>query len=882
MAKATAAAESPALPAEAKPGGKKLVIVESPTKSKKIQQYLPKGYVVDSCVGHIRDLPQGKENIPAEIKGKPWADYAVDIDNDFAPYYVTIPGKQKVISGLKAKLKAADELFLATDEDREGESISWHLVEALKPKVPVRRMVFNEITKDAILKALKSPREVDMNLVQAQETRRILDRLYGYALSPLLWKKVGGGLSAGRVQSPAIRLVVQRERERRAFVAAGYWGLTARLVAQAKPSGEQGAFDAKLVAVAGKRIATGKDFDKETGKLAAGKDVVVFEEAAAKDLKSRLEKAGTAWLVADVTEQQRQSSPEAPFVTSTLQQEANNRLNLSARATMQAAQRLFENGFITYMRTDSTALSEEAVAGAHDAVKAQFGAEYLAPQARTYEGKQQKGAQEAHEAIRPAGRDFIHPDRAGLSGQDAALYRLIWMRTLASQMANERYTSTTVTVTALEATFTASGKRVDFAGYRAAYGATEDEEGSLPAVAKGDRPACKGVDAEGHETKPPARYTEATLVKALVEERIGRPSTYAAILQTIQDRGYVVAKGKALVPSFTAFAVVGLLERSFPKLIDLSFTADMEEKLDLIASGEQKWVPFLREFFLGKEGLQAEIERQMKAIDPADGRTVDLGKGFPYAVKIGRFGPYVETEKDGERVSASIPESITPDELDAATVERLLQQKAEGPKSLGEDPATGLPVYVLDGRFGPYYQLGDSSEEKGAPKPKRASLPKGRTPDNGDLEEALFLLSLPKELGPHPQGGKVLVGLGRFGPYVVWENGPAKEYRSIQPDRLRVMALGEAMDLLSQPKKGRGGRGQATVLREMGAHPDDGKPVNILDGRYGPYIKHGEVNANVPRGTAPEAVTMDQALAALAERAARGPPAKKKARRRAK
>ena len=866
-------AKSPA-DSDAPPSGKKLVIVESPTKSKKIQGYLPKGFVVDSCVGHIRDLPSSKADIPAEIKGKPWADYGVDTEHGFQPYYVTIPGKQKVISGLKAKLKAADELYLATDEDREGESISWHLVEALKPKVPVRRMVFNEITKEAIRRALEAPRGIDMHLVQAQETRRILDRLYGYALSPLLWKKVGGGLSAGRVQSVAVRLVVMRERERHAFVPATYWGLTALLHKEAE-------FEARLVAIAGRRIATGKDFDKDTGKVAAGRDVLQLGEAQAKDLQRRLEAKSTAWTVADVTEQQRQSSPEAPFVTSTLQQEANNRLNLSARATMQAAQRLFENGFITYMRTDSTALSEEAVAGAKDAIAAEFGQEYVAPQVRTYEGKQQKGAQEAHEAIRPAGRDFQHPDKKGLSGQDAALYRLIWMRTLACQMANERYTSTTVTVEALEATFTASGKRVDFAGYRAAYGATEDEEGSLPALAKGDRPSLLRLQAEGHETKPPARYTEATLVKALVDERIGRPSTYAAILQTIQDRGYVALKGKALVPTFTAFAVVGLLEKHFPKLIDLQFTATMEESLDLIASGELEWVPFLAEFFSGKDGLEAEVERRMKSIDPADARTIDLGKGFPVTVKIGRFGPYVEVEQSGERVSASIPESVTPDELDAALVERLLKQKAEGPKSLGTDPATGLPVYVLDGRFGPYYQLGEASDEKGAPKPKRASLAKGTTPETATLEEALFLLALPKELGPHPQGGKVSVGLGRFGPYVVWENGPAKEYRSIQPDRLRVIGLGEALDLLAQPKKGRGGRGQATVLRELGAHPDDGKPVQVLDGRYGPYVKHGETNANVPRGTAVEALTMEQAVAALAERAARGPPAKKGRRRKA-
>lgn len=857
-----------------KTAGKKLVIVESPTKSKKIAGYLPKGYVVDSCVGHIRDLPSSKSDIPADIKGKPWADYGIDTEHGFTPYYVTIPGKQKVISALKAKLKAADELFLATDEDREGESISWHLVEALKPKVPVRRMVFNEITKDAILRALKAPRDIDLDLVQAQETRRILDRLYGYALSPLLWKKVGGGLSAGRVQSPAIRLIVQRERERRAFVPATYWGLTALL-----HKGSE--FEAKLTTVAGKRIATGKDFDKDTGKLTAGKDVVPFGETQAKDLTKRIEAKSTVWLVSEVTEQQRQSSPEAPFVTSTLQQEANNRLNLSARATMQAAQRLFENGFITYMRTDSTNLSDEGIAGAQDAVRRDYGAEYLHPSKRTYGDKQQAGAQEAHEAIRPAGRDFIPPAKSGLTGQDLALYQLIWKRTLACQMANERYTSTSVTLTALEAGFSASGKRVDFAGYRAAYGATEQEEGSLPALAKGDKPALRKLTPEGHETKPPARYTEASLVKAMVEERIGRPSTYAAILQTIQDRGYVTAKGKALVPTFTAFAVVGLLEKHFPKLIDLAFTADMEEKLDEIAAGKTKWVPFLEAFFNGKDGLKAEIDRRMTSIDPGEARTIDLGKDFPYTVKIGRFGPYLETEVNGERVSASIPEAITPDELDAATVERLLKQKAEGPQSLGEDPATGLPVYVLDGRFGPYYQLGDV-EEGSKSKPKRASLPKGKTPDQGDIEEALFLLSLPKELGPAADGGKVSVGLGRFGPYVVKELGAEKEYRSIKPDRLRLIDLPEALGLLAQPKFARGGRGAATVLREMGNHPDDGQPIKILDGRYGPYIKHGEVNANVPKGTAVEAVSLQQALDALAERAARGPPTKKKATRKRK
>jgi DNA topoisomerase-1 len=866
----------------------KLVIVESPTKSKKIQGYLPKGYTVDSCVGHIRDLPTSKSDIPEAIKGKPWADYGVDLDHDFEPYYVTIPGKEKVIRELKAKLKGADELFLATDEDREGESISWHLVEALKPKVPVRRMVFNEITKEAVLAALKSPREVDMNLVQAQETRRILDRLYGYALSPLLWKKVGGGLSAGRVQSVAVRLVVMRERERRAFRAATYWGLTGQL-AQPPAKGEKGGdFEAKLVSIGSRRIATGKDFDKETGKLAAGKDVLVLEETQARQLQAALKK--TVWTVTDVAEQQRQSSPEAPFVTSTLQQEGNNRLNLSAKQTMQAAQRLFENGFITYMRTDSTSLSDEAVKGAIAAVKETFGADHLAPGGgRNYSGKQQKGAQEAHEAIRPAGSAFKHPDETGLAGVDLNLYRLIWQRTLASQMANERYTTTTVALQALECVFTASGKRVDFAGYRAAYGVVaakeladgDEPEGTLPAMAKGDKPRCNDVQADGHETKPPARFTEATLVKALVEERIGRPSTYASILETIQNRGYVALKGKALVPSFTAFAVVGFLEKHFTHLVDLAFTAEMEEKLDLIASGEEKWVPFLRKFFLGKDGLQAQIKERLDTIPPGEGREVDLGPGLPCKVKIGRFGPYLEVERDGERLSASLPEGITPDELDEATVERLLRQKAEGPQAVGEDPESGLRVFVLDGRFGPYYQLGSVEEAKDG-KPKRASLPKGKTPADASLDEALFLLSLPKPLGEHPEGGGVIVGLGRFGPYIARDVGAGKlEYRSIQPGQLTTVTLDDAVALLAQPKRGRGQRGAATALREVGAHPDDGKPVVILDGRFGPYLKHGDVNATLPKGVAVDKVTLDEALAILAEKAARG-PAKKRPVRRAK
>ncbi len=829
----------------------KLVIVESPTKIKKIQQYLPPGFVVDSCVGHIRDLPSKKSEVPAAIKDEPWADYGVNIDDGFKPVYITIRGKGKVITELKKKLKGADELLLATDEDREGESISWHLVEALDPKVPVKRMVFNEITKKAVLGALENPRDLDNNLVQAQETRRILDRLYGYALSPLLWKKVGGNLSAGRVQSVAVRLVVLRERERRAFVTGSYWDLTAHL-------DHAGLFDAKLTHVNGKRIATGKDFDKDTGKIAAGKDVLLLEEAEARDLAARAQAAD--WRVADLNAQQRTSKPFAPFTTSTLQQEANNRLGFSARRTMDVAQRLYQEGHITYMRTDSTHLSEEGLEGAKQAILQQWGEAHFAGP-RHY-GKKTKGAQEAHEAIRPSGEAFGHPDHAGLSGDELRLYSLIWKRTVASQMADERYTTTTATLEASEGTFVARGRRVDFPGWRAAYPTRKDDDGELPPMQVGDSPACKGVDAEGHETKPPARFTEASLVKALEEEGIGRPSTYASILDTIQRRAYVTLKGKALVPTFTAFAVTGLLEKHFPELVDTTFTAKMESTLDAIAAGEADVEPFLTEFFLGPEGLQAQVARRMEDMDPAQARIIDLGD-LPYDVKIGRFGPYVEVIKDGERYSASIPEAMTPDELDAATVERLVAQAAEGPRSLGDDPETGKPVYILDGRFGPYYQLGDA---EGKEKPKRASLPQGKQIDDATLDEGLFLLSLPKELGPHPDGGRVVAGLGRYGPYVAHDTGKM-DYRSLPKGQdLQDVTMEQALALLAQPK---GGRRGPTVIKELGKHPKSGKPIQILSGRYGPYVKCDKTNATVPKEMDPDSLTLEAAVELIAAKESR-------------
>ncbi len=856
----------------------RLVIVESPAKVKKIQQFLGDGYIVDSCVGHIRDLPSNKAEIPAAIKDKPWADFGIDIENDFKPYYITIRGKGKVITELKKKLKQADALYLATDEDREGESISWHLVEALNPKVPVKRMVFNEITKKAVQAAVENPRDLDLDLVQAQETRRILDRLYGYALSPLLWKKVGGNLSAGRVQSVAVRLVVMRERERMAFTPASYWDLLAQL-------DNGGRFEARLQAVDDKRIASGKDFGDD-GRLIAGRDVTVLGQADAEALRDRLRRA--TWQVTDVEQTEKQSRPKPPFITSTLQQEANNRLNMSAKDAMRTAQRLYEAGLITYMRTDSVALSQEAIEGARSAIKVEFGDAYVPKDARHYKGKKDTNAQEAHEAIRPAGSEFAHPDRAGLSGAEKQLYRLIWQRTLACQMENERYTQTSVTIEADNARFGASGKVVDFPGWRAVYPSRGEEGGELPAIAAGDTPKCLEVVADGHETKAPARFTEASLVQALEAEAIGRPSTYASILDTVQNRGYVVKKGKSLVPSFTAFAVTGLLEKHFPELVDLKFTAKMEQALDDIAAGNAAWVPFLSEFFLGPDGLQAHIDQRLASIDPENARTIDLGPSFAeadFSVRIGRFGPYVETVRDGAKVNASLPDELTPDELTAERVEELLLARLEGPKAIGTFPETGEPVYVLDGRFGPYYQLGEQ-EEGSKKKPKRASLPKGKSTSDASMDEAIFLLSLPREVGAHPDGGKVLANLGRFGPYIAHDKGDGSkpEFRSLKdPEQMQHISLEEALALLAQPKAGRRG---AAVIKEMGPHPKDGEPIQLLEGRYGPYVKHGSTNASLAQGMDPATFTVEQAVELIAEKVAKGPvkkgrkaPAKKAAKK---
>ncbi|MCS5698358.1 type I DNA topoisomerase [Cyanobium sp. FGCU-52] len=845
-----------------------LVIVESPTKAKTIRGFLPKDFRVEASMGHVRDLPNNASEIPAAHKGEKWANLGVNTANDFEPLYVVPKDKKKVVKELKDALKGADRLLLATDEDREGESISWHLLQLLSPKVPVQRMVFHEITKEAIGRALASPRDLDMQLVHAQETRRILDRLVGYTLSPLLWKKVAWGLSAGRVQSVAVRLLVQRERARRAFRSGTYWDLKARL--------EQAGtlFDAKLTHVKGERIAGGSDFDENTGGLKAGSKVRLLEESEARALQQAVEAA--AWRVAAVEEKPTVRRPVPPFTTSTLQQEANRKLRLSARETMRAAQGLYERGFITYMRTDSVHLSDQALQASRNCVAEKYGKEYLSPAPRQFTTKA-RNAQEAHEAIRPAGESFRTPSETGLDGRDLALYDLIWKRTVASQMADAKLTMLAVDLEAADATFRASGKRIDFAGFFRAYvegsddpdAALEGQEVLLPALAVGDGPACRGVEALGHTTQPPARYSEAALVKMLEKEGIGRPSTYASIIGTIVDRGYATLQNNSLTPSFTAFAVTALLEEHFPDLVDTGFTARMENTLDEISHGKVQWLPYLEGFYKGEEGLETQVQQREGDIDPGASRTVSL-EGLPCVVRIGRFGAYLEKKRvadDGteELIKATLPQEITPADLDADKAELILRQKAEGPESLGEDPETGDAVYLLFGQYGPYVQRGQVSEEN--PKPKRASLPKGVKPEDLTLEDALGLLRLPRLLGEHPEGGRIEAGLGRFGPYVVHHKGKGeKDYRSLKAeDDVLAVGLSRALELLAQPKRGRGGR---TALKDLGTPEGADEAIQLFDGPYGLYVKQGKVNASLPEGTTADTLTLEQAQELLAAKAA--------------
>jgi DNA topoisomerase-1 len=784
---------------------KSLVIVESPTKAKTIRKFLPSNYDVQASMGHVRDLPQSATEIPAKYKGEAWSRLGVNVEKDFEPLYVTPKGKGKILTELRQKLKDADTVYLATDEDREGESIAWHLVTALKPKVPVKRMVFHEITKSAITHALEDTRELNTKLVSAQETRRVLDRLYGYTLSPLLWKKIGSGLSAGRVQSVALKLIVDRERERSRFIKSTFWDLLATLAK------DKSTFDARLISVNDQRIATGKDFDESTGKLAEGKEnLLLIGEEDAEKLRQRLE--NETWKVHKITAKEQLSNPRVPFITSTLQQEAVNKLGMSARDAMRVAQILYEQGFITYMRTDSPALSQEAIDAARTWVKNQYGDEYLSPQPRQFSASQ-RGAQEAHEAIRPAGAAFVHPRDTGLDGRELALYQLIWSRTVASQMAPARKEMTTVQVAAGDALFSASGVRILFPGYLRAYvegtddpdSALEDKEVLLPEMTEGEILPLQKLISESHETKPPARFTEATLVRALEKAGVGRPSTYATIIGTIVERGYVFKDKRALIPTFTGFAVTQLLERHFERLVDLNFTAKMEESLDEIAIGEQESLPYLKKFYLGKEGLQEQVKKGEDEIDLDESHVVDIPhlEDKDWQVRVGRFGAYVVNQKSEDNSErASLPSEVPPADLRLDAIAELVENAKQGPLSIGTHPETGEEIFCLTGRYGPYVQLGELTDDN--PKPKRASVPRGTSPSDVTLEQAVALLEWPRELGVHPEDGKpVTANQGRFGPYVAHE----KNFRSIpKTSDPETINLNEALELLSKPKPARRGR----------------------------------------------------------------------------
>lgn len=883
---------------------KPLVIVESPAKARTLERFLGNKYAVMASVGHIRDLPQSAKEIPAGIKDKPWARFGVDLEGDFTPYYVVPADKKANVQKLKAALKDASEVLLATDPDREGESISWHLSEVLKPRVPVRRIEFHEITEEAVKEAFDHARDINESLVRAQESRRIVDRLYGYSLSPVLWKKVQSGLSAGRVQSVAVRLIVEREEARRAFRASVYWDLEARL------TGEGREFPATLVRLGDARVATGKDFDPATGALKT-RGVRHLDEPAARDLAAALER-NLPWTVTSVEARPGVERPAPPFTTSTLTQEASRKLGYSTGRTMQIAQRLFQGveigngeieGLITYHRTDSTTLSDKALGESARVIRDMFGAEYH-DGPRRYQTKV-KNAQEAHEAIRPT--DFRQtPQKLAslLEPDELRLYDLIWKRTMASQMKDARVLKTTVEIAADDAIFTASGKAIEFAGFRRAYvegsddpqAELEDQETILPACKVGDRVYAQGVmpsgreglaflglEAKKHETLPPARYTEAALIKELEAAGIGRPSTYASIIQTIQNRGYVFRQGKALVPSFTAFAVTNLLRQHFTDYVDVGFTAEMEEVLDAISNGERDWLDFVRTFYRGDggkhEGLETSIDRKQSAIEYT---TIDVGNdpdtGQPIRVRIGRYGPFLQRGEGGDGNTASLPDDQPPADLTVERASELLNAKAQGPRQLGTDDRTGQPVYVMNGRYGPYVQLGDNPDDRKAPKPKRASLFASMSESSVTLEQALQLLTLPRELGPHPaDGAMVIASPGRFGPYV--KHG--SEFRSLEnEDQLFTVTLDEALALLAEPKKSRRRQsGAKSVLREVGKHPASGATINLLAGRYGPYVTDGSTNASLPKSQAPEQLTLEQAVELLAAR--EGAPKKARAPRRA-
>ncbi|MDN2499330.1 type I DNA topoisomerase [Nocardia nova] len=904
---------------------RRLVIVESPTKARKIAPYLGRGYTVEASVGHIRDLPRGAADVPAKYKGQSWARLGVDVDHDFEPIYVVSPDKKAKVSELKTLLRDADELYLATDPDREGEAIAWHLLETLKPKIPVRRMVFHEITEPAIRAAAADTRELDNDLVDAQETRRILDRLYGYEVSPVLWKKVMPRLSAGRVQSVATRIVVQRERERIAFRSAEYWDIAAKFDAGGGQSDEANPriFGARLVTVDGARVAGGRDFGSD-GQLKARNGVTVLDEAAARLLAAALDKAD--FQVTSVESKPYTRRPYAPFMTSTLQQEAARKLRFGSERTMRVAQRLYENGYITYMRTDSTTLSESAISAARAQATQLYGPEFVHPTPRQYTRKV-KNAQEAHEAIRPAGDTFATPGQlhARLDQDEFRLYELIWQRTVASQMADARGTTLTVRITGRagtgeECVFSASGRTITFAGFLKAYvesvdedagGQSDDAESRLPALTEGQDVNATELTPDGHTTNPPPRYNEASLIKALEELGIGRPSTYASIIKTILDRGYVYKRGSALVPSWVAFAVVGLLEEYFGRLVDFDFTAAMEDDLDAIAGGREQRGNWLTSFYFGGDhGAEGSVARSGglkrmvgERLDDIDAREVNSIKMFTddqdrdIVVRVGRFGPYLERmvqnpdDPDGDPISqrANLPDDLPPDELTPEVAEKLFATPQEG-RSLGVDPETGHRIVAKEGRFGPYVTEilpepeADLDAKKGAkkaaaPKPRTGSLLKSMDLSTITLEDALKLLSLPRVVGKDPESGdEITAQNGRYGPYLK----KGTDSRSLATeDQIFTVTLEEALKIYAEPKRRGRQAASAAPLRELGNDSATGKPMVIKDGRFGPYVTDGETNASLRKGDEVESITDERASELLADRRAKG-PVKKAAKKTAK
>ncbi len=889
--------------------GTPVVIVESPAKARTIAKYLGSNYRIEASIGHIRDLPSTASEVPAKLKGEKWAKLGINVEDEFKALYVVPAAKKEHLKKLRAMVKDASCLYLATDEDREGESISWHLLEELKPKCETKRLVFHEITKTAILKALESPREIDMNLVEAQETRRLVDRLYGYTVSPLLWKKVKPKLSAGRVQSVAVRVIVERERERMRFVPADYWSLEVTFAGR-KTGGKTGGneiipFPANLHTVDGKRVASGRDFDADTGKLkdggklASGGEVAALTEATATSLAAELK--GKPGNVTKVDQKPYTERPQPPFTTSTLQQAAARKLRFAAQRTMRAAQRLYENGFITYMRTDSTTLSSQAIDAARSLIGKEFGTEYYPDKPRTYATKV-KNAQEAHEAIRPAGEAFTHPNdlSADMGVDERKLYELIWRRTVASQMRDAKGQRTTMTLVMKteqhgDARFTATGRTVDFAGYRLAYvedlddtdaeAAKADAERVLPNLKEGENAGAQELIASGHTTQPPGRITEAGLIKELEARGIGRPSTYASIIETIVRRNYVWKKGSALVPTFTAFAVVDLLAQYLGWLVDYTFTAQMENDLDEISNGRANRTDYLKQFFLGNgsPGLQDQITNVQDDIDPRKICSIPLGnnaEGELVEIRVGRYGPFLSC---GDK-SAPVPDETPPDELTLAYAIELIAKGGEGPKELGEHPESGLKVYLKVGRFGPYFQLGETPEKVKGKKTKKEDMPKmaslltGMDQETATLEDALAVLSLPRTVGvgkpPLAEEAAelpLLAANGRYGPYLKW----GKDTRSIPPGGSPLtFTMEEALKLYAEPKKR--GRSTPKVLKELGEHPDSKEPIKLHEGRFGPYVSDGTTNASVPKGEDANELTLGRALELIEIRAAKGPAKKKK------